>query len=207
MISDGLNRFTSLPVLFDMLWHKRLVLLDPSKWEDRNDAYFLARFKAKMHSKSVLAVCFSMARETSHHWKVFASGIAGVCVEFDRNQLLSKVRSDNKLRHGVVRYSSIADLVKSPPDIHDMPFTKRLPFADEKEYRIIYVNSDKKLETYSIAITPKMIRSITLSPNMPKSVAQTIIKLIHSQRDFRFTDVSYSTLLENEKWKSVADHV
>ena len=33
-----LNRFTTLPVLLDLLKRKRLVLLDPAVWEDKNDS-------------------------------------------------------------------------------------------------------------------------------------------------------------------------
>ena len=36
-----LNRYTTLPVLLDMLKRKRLVLLDPASREDKNDSEIL----------------------------------------------------------------------------------------------------------------------------------------------------------------------
>jgi hypothetical protein len=36
-----LNRYTSLPILLDALNHKRMTLLSPESWEDRNDSYYI----------------------------------------------------------------------------------------------------------------------------------------------------------------------
>src|SRR6187455_3028495 len=88
---ERLNRYTSLPVLLDLLSERRITLLSPESWEDRNDAYYLERYKDVRARKSVLAVCFSMRQETFHHWRIFSSGSAGVCIEFDRERLLSQI--------------------------------------------------------------------------------------------------------------------
>ena len=57
-----LNRYTSLPVLLDALVHKRLTLLSPTSWEDRNDAYYIERYKETKKLKTVLALCFTTKR-------------------------------------------------------------------------------------------------------------------------------------------------
>jgi hypothetical protein len=39
--NNRLNRFTTLPVLLDILRRKRLVFSDPKYWEDENDLKLL----------------------------------------------------------------------------------------------------------------------------------------------------------------------
>ena len=79
-----LNRYTTLPILLDMLQQKHITLLSPETWEDWNDAYYLEQYRQASKLHSVLAVCFSACGETFHHWRVFSSGLSGVCIEFDK---------------------------------------------------------------------------------------------------------------------------
>src|SRR5438045_1515201 len=80
-----LNRYTTLPIALDMLAKKRITLLSPDTWEDRNDAYYL--YQQELRFRSVLAICFSMTSETFHHWRIFSHGVSGVCIEFDKARL------------------------------------------------------------------------------------------------------------------------
>lgn len=61
------RRYTTLPFLLDILHEKRLPLLDPASWEDKNDSYYLELYKSGKRLKSVLAICFAEAQETYHH--------------------------------------------------------------------------------------------------------------------------------------------
>lgn len=74
-----LRRYTKLPILIDTLVNKRIAMLNPDYWEDRNDASYIRIFKEKKALKTVLALCFTETSETFHHWKVF-SGDLGVFV-------------------------------------------------------------------------------------------------------------------------------
>ena len=57
-----LNRFTSLPVLLDLLKRRKIVLLDPASWEDKNDTEILIEYKKrKTFRKSLL---FAFRKET-----------------------------------------------------------------------------------------------------------------------------------------------
>lgn len=56
MSGSQFRRYTTLPYLLDMLHNKRLTLLDPSRWEDKNDAYFLKTYKKERELKSVLTM-------------------------------------------------------------------------------------------------------------------------------------------------------
>src|SRR5262245_38587699 len=107
-----LNRYTTLPILLDMLHEKHITLLSPETWEDRNDAYYLERYQAQGKLSSVLAVCFSLRGETFHHWRVFSSGSSGVCIEFDKDMLLRSFAGKMGFRHRAVEYRWIQDLKK-----------------------------------------------------------------------------------------------
>jgi hypothetical protein len=203
---DRLNKYTSLPVVIDMLWEKHLVLTSPSKWTDRNDAYFLRKYKREKKLETVLAACFCMSSERYHHWKVFADGSAGICVQFDREKLISKVQKNKHLIHKKVDYHSIKEFKARSVTTDDLPFIKRWAFQDESEYRIIYCHSDEKLRTYSIPITFDIIRKITLSPTMPASVSDSVIAMINSCPGADGIIIKLSTLLENEEWKEIADN-
>ena len=56
-----LRRYTSLSALIQLLRSKEITLLSPSKWDDRNDAYFLSQYARQKNLKAVLAACFA-------HW-------------------------------------------------------------------------------------------------------------------------------------------
>src|SRR5258705_10758142 len=102
-----LRRYTSLPPLITALTRRALTLVSPRGWKDRNDAHFLAAYKAKGKFKSVLALCFAEAPEAAHHWEVFAPGMSGVCICFHPDPLLKAVRKDGTLIGKKVRYRTI----------------------------------------------------------------------------------------------------
>lgn len=78
-----LKRFTTLPVLLDFLQRKKLVLLDPKLWDDRNDSEIILEYKKRKELKNLFAVCFTHGDETVHHWKTFSDGPSGCVIEFD----------------------------------------------------------------------------------------------------------------------------
>jgi hypothetical protein len=57
-----LRRYTNL------LKEQKITLLDPESWEDKNDSHFMSLYRKKKSLKSVLALCFTQASETFHHW-------------------------------------------------------------------------------------------------------------------------------------------
>jgi len=83
-----LNRFTTLPVLLDFLERKKLVLLDPKSWDDKNDTEVILAYKEKKGIEKLFALCFTHDYETIHHWKTFANGSSGCCIEFDADKLI-----------------------------------------------------------------------------------------------------------------------
>jgi hypothetical protein len=199
-----LNRYTSLPIALDVLVQKKITLLNPETWEDRNDAYFLERYREEMNLQSVLAICFSRHRETFHHWRVFSSGCSGVCIEFDKS-LLQSIPNQPAYRHGNVEYYWIKDLQKDKPRLDKWPFLKRKPFEDEREYRIIFETASESLRAHSIPINFGSIRKITLSPWLPKAVATSVMDVIRNIPECAGLKVSCSALIDNAGWRAVID--
>ncbi len=129
-----IRRYTDIPVLVYLLKNKKITLLDPITWDDKNDSYFLTIYKEKKNLSSVLALCFSGAQETYHHWKVFAGNNSGVCIRFNKALLLNSIKKVKYIKHGPVGYRPLKDLGKNKPMISELPFIKRYAFRDECEY-------------------------------------------------------------------------
>ena len=87
-----LNCYTTLPVLLDLLKRRRLVLLDPKSWEDKNDSGVMEENKRRKKVPRLFALCFSWGDETIHQWKAFADGISGCCIEFDAQRIRVPMR-------------------------------------------------------------------------------------------------------------------
>ena len=200
-----LNRYTSLPVLLDTLTHQRLTLLSPESWEDRNDAYYIERYKQEKNLKTVLALCFTTKRETFHHWKVFSSGSSGVCIEFNKDLLLENFPKNDGFRYGNVSYRYIKNVQAHRPALKDWPFLKRQPFSDEGEFRIVYENKTKVEKTKTIPFQIECIMKISLSPWLPDSISKTVIDAVKSLNNGNTIRINRSTLLESAKWRAAIE--
>jgi hypothetical protein len=200
-----LSRYTTLPVLIDLLRRKKLVLLSPDKWEDRNDAEVMLEYKRRKNLQHLYAVCFSKGDETIHHWSAFSSGSSGCCIEFDQEVLLSQVNNISGIRFGPVQYRKIQDLPREGIEVDQMPFTKRWPYRCEEEFRIIFESADTTASTdgfYDIDIDLKTIRKITINQRMPQQVYVTIKEYLKDAFRNPGQRISRSTLYENQRWIS-----
>ena len=198
-----LRRYTSIPSLLHILHNQKITLLSPELWVDRNDAFYMRQYKERKKVKSVLALCFTEATETFHHWRVFTQGSDGACIVFDREKFLIGIGSSVQKRG--MDYRPLGNVEKSPPSVDDLPFVKRLAYKDEKEYRLVYVNRRQEIDTKEIAIDLECIEWITLSPWMPQSLREAVEDVIHSiDEECEKIRVRKSGLLENERWKNAA---
>ncbi len=194
-----LNRFTTLPVLLDLLTRKRLVLLDPASWDDKNDSHILLEYKKKRGIKSLCALCFSHGDETIHHWKTFADGISGCCIQFHAEKLLTCFESSPGIRHGPVRYRKLSGVDASSIAISQIPFTKRWPYRCEEEFRIIREGSDNA-GFFEVDVDLRSIHKITISQRMPAQVYSTIRDLLRTEFKNPDQRISRSTLYQNDVW-------
>jgi len=201
--SNILRRYTSLSVLIDMIERQSISFMNPSFWDDRNDAFALERFRQLEHHGSVFALCLTGSEETYHHWKVFSPGMEGVCIWFDRALLIDSFEEEtDELLHGDVTYHTIADLKSMRPSPDRIPFLKRIQFADEREYRFLITEDEPHLDRCEQKFDLSLIKRVTLSPWMPVSIADSVKAAIatlpqHSIKVYR------STLVENRDWKSI----
>jgi len=129
-----LQRYTNLPSALHISQEKCLTLLSPNNWDDRNDAFYIEEFRHRINAKSVLALCFSESKQTYHHWRVFAAGSDGVCIEFNKTKLLEEIDSDKEFIHRSIEYRKLKLAEKFGIKRKDIPFVKRRQYKAEREY-------------------------------------------------------------------------
>jgi hypothetical protein len=205
MSASHFRRYTTLPYLLDMLREKRLPLLDPASWDDKNDAQNLVTYKKKKGFKSVLALCIADAPEAYQHWKIYANNSSGVCIEFHRENLINKFNNQHGFLHGCVRYVLLKELRQCPPSVDDLPFIKRFAYQDESEYRFIFTSSEekkkeekKKIEYISIDIND--IKQIVINPWVESPVYKSMELAIAKTPGWEKVNMRQSTVTKNDAW-------
>ena len=202
MTSNYLRRYSNLPALIYLLTERKLTVLDPQSWDDSNDSHYLALYRERKSLKSVLAVCFTQADETYHHWRIFAPGSGGVCIRFIRSKVLRAVKKQTDLRTGPVRYLTLSELRAERLRVRDLPFLKRYAFEQESEFRIIHESRARRLPKLDIDIPLSSIDRVTLSPWIHPDLADHVKKTIRSIPGCSGMSIVRSTLIGNEEWKS-----
>ena len=205
MSRPTLWRYTNLPATLHIVQNRCLTLLSPSSWDDRNDAFFMGEFQKRSGAKSVLALCFSKTPQTCHHWRVFSAGSDGVCLEFYKAKLLKTMKQDDRFTCRSVKYRTIKYAKMKGLPTADLPFVKRRPYKDEHEFRILFVDEDEIKEFARLEISLDWIKRITLSPWMPEPLAETVKSTLKCIRGCEKLKVHRSTLVDNERWKRVAN--
>jgi len=192
-----------LPVLLDLLHRRKLTLLDPKLWDDKNDSEIILEYKKRKQIKNLFAICLSGGDETVHHWKTFSNGTSGCVIEFDAIKLFAVIDRIPNLKHKKVTYKKLSDVEnkKVDIDIDDIPFIKRWPYRCEEEYRII-VEGDGNETFFEIDIPLEVIRKITISQQMPQPVYETIKNYLKTLKGHPDSRINRSTLYENKRWIS-----
>lgn len=200
-----LRRYTNLPILLDMLVNKKITLLDPITWEDRNDSFYIEKYREIKGLKTVLALCFTTKPETFHHWKVFAGNSSGVCIQFNAEKLTRCFNKYPDIRTGSVTYRLVRDLKRDNPSVDELPFLKRRQYADETEFRILYENKAQSFRTKNFSLNLGCIERITLSPWLPSSTSKTVKNIIWDIPGCAEIDLIRTGVLENTVWKNIAN--
>lgn len=204
-MAQYLRRYTNLPSLLFILREKKITLLDPQTWDDKNDSHYLTIYKQKKSLQCVLALCFSQARETYHHWKVFADGSSGVCIRFHRIELETALKKRTGVTLKSVSYVSLNKMKKRKLKTVELPFLKRSPYGDEREFRAIFESKTDKLKALTIDIPLASIERVTLSPWMPYALSMHVKKTLNSLNGCSGLKVVRSTLISNERWKNYSE--
>ncbi|MDO9480904.1 MAG: DUF2971 domain-containing protein [Hydrogenophaga sp.] len=206
MTSNLLRRYTSLPAAMRILRQNSITLLTSDTWDDINDRRLLAAYKEHYSYKSVLALCFSSASETYHHWKVFAPGADGICVVFNKDQLIESLPKDG-FRHGPVRYYKIDELEHDRPGIEKIPFSKRVAYSDEKEYRILSMESESHLRYKDVPIPRGAINRILVNPWLPEPLFDEVKCAIKSIPGYASLKILQSRVTDGPAWRRLADEL
>ena len=203
----SLNRYTNLAATVHLLCTKKITLLDPSTWDDKNDAFFLDQYKTFEKARTVLALCFTQGAERYHYWRAFSNGTDGVCVRFEKDSLLSAFQDDDNIRSEQVRYEQVKNIGALQLKIDELPFVKRWPYRDEQEFRILYLDKKSPVESREYDIDMSCIRRITLSPWMPGMLKESVRQTLRAIDGCSNLEIAQSTLIENETWKNVASRL
>lgn len=207
MTERTLRRYTNLASALHILHNRCLTLLSPDTWDDRNDSYFMSEYKRIKNVKTVLAICIADSEETYHHWQVFSRGADGVCIEFDRDKLLAAFNAAG-VTHRYVDYEQITNANSMHEvDLEILPFTKRWPYGDEREYRGVYVCADEELPAFSVSIALAAIKRITLSPWLAPALVDAVKKTLKSIPGCSDLRIYRSTLIDNKQWQKLAGRV
>lgn len=195
-----LRRYTALPFAIDYLHTKELALPSPSSWDDRNDSYYVERFAELEKPAGTFALCLTEAPETYHHWRIFSAGTSGVCITFDRKRLDAAVRKVPGLRGRLVEYRRIDELEGNLLGRAELPFLKRYPFKDEREYRLFIAPMEPVEGLFRFTVPLAAVDRITLSPWLTKAVAQRVKTTLKRIPGCQRLKIYRSTLVENERW-------
>ena len=195
------RRYTDLPSLIQILTNCQITLLDPSSWDDKNDSFFLTTYKEKKNLKSVLALCFTSAPETYHHWRVFSSGSSGACIHFNGPLLESALRKVAGIKFKEVSYVKVDELRTKRPTTSALPFIKRFPFHPEKEHRALWESRDTSCTALEVPIDLSSITRITLSPWLHPTLRKNLIAALKRIDGCKRIPMWRSTLTENAAWK------
>lgn len=205
MSQDYLKRYTDIPALAYLLSERKITLLDPRSWDDQNDSYYLSVYKRKKSLKTVLALCFTQAPETYHHWKVFAGNNSGVCIYFNRAELREALKKKKGVRIRQVEYRTRSQNRLTRPSVKLLPFLKRSAFGDEDEIRVTYESKTQRLPTLDIAIPLSCIEKVVLSPWAHSNMENPIRKMLKSIDGCHNIGFYRSSLISNDEWKSMGD--
>jgi hypothetical protein len=195
-----LRRYTDIPALMYMLSSRKITLLNPTNWDDRNDSHYLQLYKEKKDLGDVLALCFTEAGETYHHWRVYSSGNSGVCIRFNKKRLLDHIREQRFVHVGLVKYQLISHVRIANLSVDELPFLKRFGFLDEQEFRLI-CDSSTPQQSKDFPIPLDCIDKILVNPWLNKRLFKSLKVIIHSLPHCENIAIGQSSLVDNSEWK------
>lgn len=201
-----LRRYTNIPALIYLLQNKAITLLNPASWDDTNDSHSLRIYKETKNLRSVLALCFSQAAETYHHWHVFAGGNGGACIVFNKKRLLNALDQYEGVRHQEVGYRTLATIRHGGFTINELPFVKRSGFTDEAEFRVIWENALEEWNAVDLDIPLNAIETIYLNPWLAQPLVEATAEAIRSIPGCKSLRILRSTLVGNRIWKEAVSN-
>jgi hypothetical protein len=194
----SLKHYTSIENLFKILDTGYLLLGDPEKWEDKNDAAAVRAFcRLKGERTKARVLSFLNGEESIHHWNAFSKNGYGCSISFAKDEILKQTEGDDFL-HDFVKYKKeikAEELRKM--DSKGIPFLKRNQYKCEKEYRVIWFGTDEAPKILFKRETD--IRRLILSPKIPDKSREKIKDYLNINYGIK---AEFSRVLEYEQWIS-----
>jgi hypothetical protein len=199
-----LKRYTELPYVIQILETRRLTLVNPSSWDDKNDSHYVQTYRDRKGHGSVLALCLTSALQTYHHWRVFTHGASGACIYFNDKKFLSWIKADAFITGREVRYKTLSQVQEMPPALEDLPFVKRKAYEHEAEFRLLHTTRGKSVAVKSFELPLEVIDKVILNPWLPPATAKAVERLIHRIEGCKKIDVLRATIVKNDAWQKAA---
>lgn len=130
---------------------------------------------------------------------------SGVCLEFDKDMLVHSICQTPGIRCGSVKYPQMKHLRQAHPSTKDLPFVKRYPFQDEREFRIILEDAKPMLDARDVPFDPHALLKVTINPWMPRAVFESVKAHLMAIDGWSHLSIGRTTLVDNDEWKSFAD--
>lgn len=203
-LSEYVKRYTKLEHAVAALKSKKLVLPNPSKWDDSNDQEFVKLYKRYIAAKSVYAMCCTMSPERYHHWRIFTDkDVAdGVCIEFKRLPLQQALNRMKGMRAEPVRYVSLKEMRNERHQPEELPFIKRSGYRDEREWRVLATSPKLQRAMLEIPFEVEWVHRIILNPWMTETdrerARRTLTPLIRKP-----ARVTATFLTNSAEWKNL----
>ena len=199
-----LKRYTELPYVLQILQTRKLTLMNPGSWDDRNDSHFVQAYRERRGYGSVLALCLTEAAQTYHHWRVFTHGASGACLQFNKQRFVDWIAENEALCGRPVQYKTLRQIRQSPPALDDLPFIKRKAYEHELEFRLLYATQRRSLPFKTFALPLEVIDSILLNPWLPPSTADAVESVIHGIKGCEAIRLIRATIISNDEWLQAA---
>ena len=199
-----LHHYTKITFLLHLLSRRKVTLVNPLNWPDKNEVSTFEAYMKKEHVTSIYALSLTSAKETAHHWNSFASGIDGCRISFRKDSLEKYVRENNSLKLEKIRYINRGGLKRAlnSEEItsRSYPFIKRDLFRHEEEYRLIFSDSKTQNKLNHLEIDLDIISSITINAIMDREVFESIKRILKIVSNNTSIQIRQSNLLEDCHW-------
>jgi len=204
-LSEYVKRYTKLAHAVAALKSQKLVLPNPSSWDDSNDQEFVKLYRRHISAKSIYAMCCTMSAERYHHWRIFTekNDASGVCIEFKREPLQAALNRIRNVRAEPVKYVTLKTLRETGryrPE--DLPFIKRVGYSDEREWRILVTSPGPQGSLFEIPFNLAWVHRIILNPWMDERERESARRVLRPLIE-KSARISATFLTNSAEWKEL----
>ncbi len=195
---NKLNHFTDYETVKKILENGMRFSKTFDGWEDRNDAELIELYNEHHPERKAAVLCFLNDDESIYHWVYFTNGHDSedvCCMEFDKNRLL-EIAKECGFECREVQYDTLKEV--SFDDEYELLFTKRWPYRNEREFRIVRLYEEDDASEFFLPVKDALAR-ITVSGKLTQEECERRTREL--KENFRVScDINHSTVFRNDKW-------